>query len=167
MVRPLFWVEVQMEKYSRSRVGIMKKSRSQFKEQRLHSYATNVEINLPVPSDTTSPNIRASMGTATYTLEEDAILWKIRSFPGNKVRPMLANSCSREYLLRAEFRLPSITADGAPERKAPISVKFDIPYFTVSGIQVRHLKVIEKSGYMALPWVRYITRAGQYEIRLF
>lgn len=40
-------------------------------------------------------------------------------------------------MLRAEFTLPSITAEEAvPERKAPIRVKFEIPYFTVSGIQV-------------------------------
>lgn len=40
-------------------------------------------------------------------------------------------------MLRAEFRLSSITAEeAAPERKAPIRVKFEIPYFTVSGIQV-------------------------------
>lgn len=43
-------------------------------------------------------------------------------------------------MLRAEFRLPTITAEeSAPERKAPIRVKFEIPYFTVSGIQVRLL----------------------------
>lgn len=43
----------------------------------------------------------------------------------------------QEYMLRAEFSLPSITAEeAAPERKAPIRVKFEIPYFTVSGIQV-------------------------------
>lgn len=35
-----------------------------------------------------------------------------------------------------------------------------VPYFTVSGIQIRYLKVIERSGYQALPWVRYITTAG-------
>ena len=100
-------------------------------------------------------------------------------------------------MLRAEFHLPSITAEEAtPERKAPIRVKFEIPYFTVSGIQVscdilgisyvslyslsetlklknpnacvqvRYLKIIEKSGYQALPWVRYITMAGEYELRL-
>ena len=39
-------------------------------------------------------------------------------------------------------------------------VKFEIPYFTVSGIQVRYLKIVEKSGYQALPWVRYITQHG-------
>lgn len=31
--------------------------------------------------------------------------------------------------------------------------------------QVRYLKIIEKSGYQALPWVRYITQNGDYEIR--
>lgn len=30
---------------------------------------------------------------------------------------------------------------------------------------MRYLKVIEKSGYQALPWVRYITAGGEYEIR--
>lgn len=32
-------------------------------------------------------------------------------------------------------------------------------------VQVRYLKVMEKSGYQALPWVRYITAGGEYEIR--
>lgn len=35
------------------------------------------------------------------------------------------------------------------DKRAPISVKFEIPYFTVSGIQVRYLKIVEKSGYSA------------------
>lgn len=46
------------------------------------------------------------------------------------------------------------------EKRPPITVKFEIPYFTVSGIQVRYLKIVEKSGYQALPWVRYITQNG-------
>jgi len=46
-------------------------------------------------------------------------------------------------MLRAEFRLPSITdEEAAPERKAPIRVKFEIPYFTVSGIQVCNKNMI-------------------------
>ena len=47
-----------------------------------------------------------------------------------------------------------------------LQVRFEIPYFTVSGIQVRYLKVIEKSGYAALPWVRYITQNGDYQLRM-
>jgi hypothetical protein len=60
--------------------------------------------------------------------------------------------------LRAfEVMRPSWGADDTDNR-APITVKFEIPYFTVSGIQVRYLKIVEKSGYQALPWVRYITQ---------
>ncbi|KAG8383224.1 hypothetical protein BUALT_Bualt05G0162200 [Buddleja alternifolia] len=124
-VKPLIWVEAQVERHSRSRIEIMVKARSQFKER---STATNVEIELPVPPDATNPNVRTSMGSASYAPEKDALIWKIKSFPGGK-----------EYMLRAEFRLPSVTSeDSAPERKAPIRVKFEIPYFTVSGIQVRY-----------------------------
>ncbi|XP_016120519.1 AP-1 complex subunit mu-2-like [Sinocyclocheilus grahami] len=61
--------------------------------------------------------------------------------------------------MRAHFGLPSVES-GELEAKRPITVKFEIPYFTVSGIQVRYLKIIEKSGYQALPWVRYITQSG-------
>ncbi|CAL5401935.1 unnamed protein product [Camellia sinensis] len=116
--------------------------------------ATNVEIELPVPADATNPNVWTSLGSTSYAPENDALIWKIKSFPGGK-----------EYMLRAEYTLPSITSeDAAPERKASIRVKFEIPYFVVSGIQtkVRYLKIIEKSGYQALPCVRYITMAGEY-----
>ena len=52
------------------------------------------------------------------------------------------------------------------EKRPPIRVSFEIPYFTVSGVQVRYLKIVERSGYTALPWVRYITKSGDYQIRL-
>ncbi|CAA3020530.1 AP-1 complex subunit mu-2 [Olea europaea subsp. europaea] len=85
------------------------------------------------------------MGSASYAPENDALILKVKSFPGGK-----------EYMLRAEFRLPSITSEeSAPERKAPIRMKFDIPYFTVSGIQVRYLKIIEKSGYSSMGEIHY------------
>ncbi|XP_024529599.1 AP-1 complex subunit mu-2 [Selaginella moellendorffii] len=152
-VRPLIWVEAQVERHSRSRVEYAVKARSQFKER---STATNVEIELPLPADATTPNVRTSMGSSVYAPEKEALVWKIKSFPGGK-----------EYMLRAQFGLPSIVSEeSVPEKRAPIRVKFEIPYFTVSGIQVRYLKIIEKSGYQALPWVRYITTAGEYELRM-
>ena len=40
--------------------------------------------------------------------------------------------------MRAHFGLPSVEAEDK-EGKPPISVKFEIPYFTTSGIQVKHL----------------------------
>jgi AP-1 complex subunit mu len=96
-----------------------------------------------------------AQGSATYVPEQEAMVWKIKHFPGG-----------REYLLRCSFSLPSVASEEQQGRMPPIRVKFEIPMFTVSGIQVRYLKVVEKSGYQALPWVRYITTSGDYEIRM-
>merc|ERR1719319_1287555 len=64
-----------------------------------------------------------------------------------------------------EIVIPVPQDADSPKGKPPINVKFEIPYFTTSGIQVRYLKIIEKSGYQALPWVRYITQNGDYQLR--
>lgn len=41
----------------------------------------------------------------------------------------------KEFLMRAHFSLPTVESEDT-EGKPPIQVKFEIPYFTVSGIQV-------------------------------
>lgn len=65
-------------------------------------------------------------GAAVYAPEKEAMVWKIKNFPGGK-----------EFLLRCKFGLPSVEAEEeAKGRMPPIRVKFEIPYFTVSGIQV-------------------------------
>ena len=51
-------------------------------------------------------------------------------------------------------------------KNIPMELIFEIPYFTVSGIQVRYLKIVDKSGYHAYPWVRYISKNGDYNIRM-
>ena len=45
-------------------------------------------------------------------------------------------SGGKEYLLSAHFSLPSVVSEEL-EGRPPIKVKFEIPYFTTSGIQVR------------------------------
>lgn len=158
-VKPLIWVEAVVEPHKGSRIEYMIKTRSQFKSR---SVANNVEIFIPVPPDVDSPSFKCSVGNVTYLPDRDAVVWTIKQFHGG-----------REYLMRAHFGLPSISASDSDSKgkdenawKAPIAVKFEIPYFTVSGIQVRYLKIIEKSGYQALPWVRYITANGDYQLRM-
>jgi len=151
-VKPLIWIEAVVEPHSHSRIEYMVKCKSQFK---VRSVANNVEICIPVPDDADSPTFKTSIGTVKYAPERSAIIWTIKQLQGGK-----------EYLMRAHFGLPSIADEDARKPKIPIGVSFEIPYFTVSGIQVRYLKIIEKSGYHALPWVRYITQNGDYQIRM-
>ncbi|BFZ53323.1 AP-1 adaptor complex mu subunit Apm1 [Savitreella phatthalungensis] len=150
-VKPLIWVETIQESHSGSRISYMIKAKAQFKRR---STANNVEVIIPVPDDADTPRFRTSVGQVVYAPEKSAIVWKIKQFGGG-----------REFLMRAELSLPSVRSEstidpGAARR--PVEVKFEIPYFTTSGIQVRYLKIIEsKLNYPALPWVRYITQNGE------
>ncbi|OZJ05388.1 AP-1 complex subunit mu-1 [Bifiguratus adelaidae] len=151
-VKPLIWVEAVVESHTGSRVEYMVKAKAQFKRR---SAANNVEIEIPVPDDADTPKFRSSIGSVHYAPEKSALIWKIKNFGGGK-----------EFLMRAHFGLPSVKAGEEIEKKPPISIRFEIPYFTISGIQVRYLKIVEKSGYQALPWVRYITQNGDYQMRM-
>ncbi|NXQ60061.1 AP1M2 protein, partial [Anthoscopus minutus] len=120
-VKPLIWIESVIEKFSHSRVEIMVKAKGQFKKQ---SVANGVEIAVPVPSDADSPKFKTTVGSARYLPERNVVIWSIKSFPGGK-----------EHLMRAHFGLPSVEKE-EEEGRPPIAVRFEIPYFTVSGIQV-------------------------------
>jgi len=151
-IKPLIWIEAVVDKHQHSRIEYMVKARSQFKQR---STANNVIISIPVPEDVDSPKFKASIGKVSYAPDKNVIIWKIKQFPGG-----------RDFMMRAHFGLPSIHNEENPDERPPVTVSFEIPYFTVSGIQVRYLKIIERSGYQALPWVRYITKSGDYQIRI-
>ncbi|KAG5360251.1 AP-1 complex subunit mu [Yarrowia sp. C11] len=154
-VKPLIWVDCKINKYSNTRIEILAKARGQFKKR---STANNVEIHIPVPEDADSPKLAATAGSIKWHPEKACVTWKIKQFGGG-----------REFSMRAELGLPSVQdADEQAKSKRPIQVKFSIPYFTTSGIQVRYLKIVEpKLQYTSYPWVRYITTSGEdYTIRL-
>ena len=150
-VKPLFWIEANINAHNRSRVEYTIKARSQFKAR---STATKVRIMIPVPEDADTPKFKTSIGSVKYAPERNCFFWSINQFQGCK-----------EYIMRAHFGLPTISNVDFETNRPPIQVSFEIPYFTVSGIQVRYLKITEKSGYQALPWVRYMTVSGDYQVR--
>ncbi|KAJ7140029.1 clathrin adaptor mu subunit [Mycena crocata] len=151
VVKPLIWVEASVD-HKGTRVEYMVKVIAQFKRK---STANNVEICIPVSEDADTPKFRASTGNVKYDPAKSAFVWTIKQLAGGK-----------EFLLRAQFGLPTVRSEEDTPKRAPITVKYEIPYFTISGIQVRYLKVMEKSGYQAHPWVRYITQNGDdYSLR--
>ncbi|KAG7236764.1 hypothetical protein INR49_029532 [Caranx melampygus] len=157
-VKPLIWIESVIEKFSHSRVEIMVKVLTNCTFN-YTSVANNVEVRVPVPSDADSPKFKTSTGHAKYVPEKNMVVWTIKSFPGGK-----------EFLMRAHFGLPSVENDEL-EGKPPITVKLKShtsqsqEYRYVCMHIVRYMKIIEKSGYQALPWVRYITQSGDYQLR--
>ncbi|OBR04278.1 Adaptor complexes medium subunit family protein [Colletotrichum higginsianum IMI 349063] len=116
-------------------------------------FATNVVVRIPTPLNTAKITERCTQGKAKYEPSENNIVWKIGRFTGQS-----------EFVLSAEAILTSMTNQRAWSRP-PLSLNFSLLMFTSSGLLVRYLKVFEKSNYSSVKWVRYMTRAGSYEIR--
>lgn len=153
-IKPLIWCDIKIHIHSKSRIEIHCRAKAQIKKKTI---ANNVEILIPIPEDADSPKFKYSHGSIKWVPEKNSILWKLKSFPGD-----------REYSMAAQLGLPSVSDLDEPKLRRPVQVKFQIPYFTTSGIQVRYLKINEpKLKYQSYPWVRYLTQSGDdYTIRL-
>jgi AP-2 complex subunit mu-1 len=117
-------------------------------------FATHVVIKIPVPKNTSKSKIKNSFGRAKYEPEQNAIVWRIKRFPGKA-----------ECMLSADLELVRTVRPKAWARPS-INVEFQVPMFTASGVHVRFLRVYDKAGYHTNRWVRYITKAGGYQIKI-
>jgi AP-2 complex subunit mu-1 len=116
--------------------------------------ATNVVIRIPMPPTAATAKITVGRGRAKYEPGERALVWRIGSFPG-----------ATESSLEATVELLPATRAKAWIRP-PISADFQISMYSASGVQVRFLKVYEKSSYQTNRWVKYHTKAGEYQMRI-
>lgn len=152
-VEPLIWCNMKVRKLSETRGEYIVKVNSQFQEK--HT-ANNIVVKIPVRSDIISPEIKCETGTVKYSPELESMIWMMKSLQGG-----------RSECVRIKLNFPSVVGERKLSSKmSPLKVTFEIPYFTMSGVQIRYLKVIEKSGYQALPWVRYTTKSGDYNFRV-
>ncbi|KAJ5073703.1 adaptor protein complex 1 mu subunit [Anaeramoeba ignava] len=152
ITKPLFTIESMIERHPGSRIEYLLKVKSLF---RSNATATNVHVFIPVNENADSPKIKSSSGKCKYEPQSNQMNWWFKNFEGGK-----------EHTMRAHFGLSSFDRKEADKR--PITISFEIPYETVTGIRVKFLKIQEKSGYTALPWIRYLVigEPGAYEIRI-
>lgn len=142
-----------VKEIGRSRVEASITVKSNFNSK---MFGTGVIIRIPTPKNTAVCHIICTMGRARYIPEQEGIIWKIRKFPGDT-----------EYTLRAEVELiASVSVEKKAWSRPPITMEFQVPMFTASGFHVRFLKVVEKSNYNTIKWVRYLTKAGNYQVRI-
>ena len=71
-----------------------------------------------------------------------------------------------ECSMTAEVSLLALTRGDKTWNRPPVSLNFDIQMLSMSGVEVRFLKVYEKSNYTTQRWVRYLAKAGEYQIRI-
>jgi len=92
------------------------------------------------------------MGRVVYVPESKLVVWRIPDFKGQM-----------EASVHAELSLPVGDID---QDVRPIEARFEMPGAALSGLQIRHLKIDEPNlQYKALPWVRYLSKSGNVEVR--
>eukprot|EP00792_Barthelona_sp_PAP020_P007193 TRINITY_DN3121_c3_g2_i1.p1 TRINITY_DN3121_c3_g2~~TRINITY_DN3121_c3_g2_i1.p1 ORF type:complete len:338 (+),score=91.37 TRINITY_DN3121_c3_g2_i1:340-1353(+) len=119
--------------------------------------ATNVVVIIPVPPNSSGAVLRVSSGAghAKFEPENGGIVWKIPSFDGNT-----------SYSLTGEVDLLNIYSRTQKVwNRPPISLDFQLRHMAVSGLQIKHLKIITSENYFAEKYALYVTKAGKYHIR--
>jgi AP-2 complex subunit mu-1 len=117
-------------------------------------FATQVILKIPTPPNVSKATLNPGLGKAKYNASQSCIIWKINKFPGDA-----------SYVLRGECKM-LVGMEDKIWSKPPITMEFQVPMFTASGLHVRFMKVFERANYETIKWVRYMTKAGTYQIRL-
>lgn len=117
-------------------------------------YATHVVLSIPVPKTAARVTVHSTTHGKAKRDESEQLVWRIRRFSGQ---------C--EATLIAEVELSSTSGD-RQWAKPPMSLDFQVPMFTATGLRVTFLRVQEKSGYKPVKWIRYMTKAGTYHHRI-
>jgi AP-4 complex subunit mu-1 len=124
------------------------------------NHGANVLIKVPIPKE--SSGVYVDFGTQTssqnsyeYKQNENVILWGIKKFMGQT-----------EQICRLRITTSEQVTDDLTKVIGPISLKFELPMHNVSGLNVRSLKIEEKSKVTPSRWVRYITQANSYIVRI-
>jgi len=117
-------------------------------------FAQEVVVKVLIPKNAANVKTHTNTGKAKHEVDKSAIVWRIKKIFGEK-----------DYKLKCEIPLIPI-ANPEPWVRAPISMEFNIPMFTASGLRVRYFHVVEKSNYKPLKWIRYVTKAGDFQFRI-
>lgn len=151
--KPLFTVSIEETHTSDTRLEFTVKANTLYRNK---ISATFVELFIPVPSDSQNIKTKGTLGVIKYEPAQNALRWKLKNIRGKK-----------EIKMKCSLQMPLIkSTDYEKYKKRPVSVQFEIPYYTLSGINVRYLKIREASGYNALSWVRYLAKNGEVNIRV-
>eukprot|EP00887_Chlorella_sp_A99_P007974 scaffold12.g7974.t1 len=147
-----FRAVAMLAEHGRTRMEFTVKVKSGFPAK---LWAGNVVVLVPVPDQTARAVFSLSAGKAKYDPKRHALVWKIKRFAGEA-----------EHTLTASVELIATTRERKPWGKPPLSMSFQVPMHSCSGVRVQYMKVWEKSSYKVDKWVRKLTRSGDYQIRL-
>lgn len=120
-----------------------------------YNHSQDIQLNIPVPGHTHKVNFKATNGKHKYVPKTACVEWSIPKMAGQQ-----------QAVIKGDVKLMHLIQDKQWARP-PITMQFKIPMWPASGLKVRFLNVQEpKLQYKSIKWVRYMTNAGDYQIRI-
>ncbi|MGL5029814.1 MAG: hypothetical protein ACRC5V_00140 [Aeromonas sp.] len=121
--------------------------------------ATSIIVRVPAPANTQEAKMERTAGNSRFLKDGSAVEWKLTSHSGRS---------------QAEFTVDFIVGTGAniadqvdlkDWKRPPITVRFELPLFTASGVEVQSVDIVSREGYSPNKWMRSLTQAGNYAIK--
>lgn len=117
--------------------------------------ARSVEVLMPVPDRMVCLHFSSSAGSVDYDSEKQQLVWQMKGLRG-----------MQEEVLTATMKLPARKTLQLDCKDPVLEVSCEVSSFLASGLQVRSVKVIEKTGYQALQRVQCRTQVVGASFRL-
>jgi len=152
---PPFRVFVHVDEPGPEQLDLLVKLAAEFAEPNV---ANRVIVAVRVPRAVASCSCELSDAQHSYEWlpAERRVLWGAKRWSGGA-----------EASLRIKLNLDGKRAGKARRELGPVALRFELPMFVCSNVQIRYLKVFDNDKMLSPHrWVRSITRADAYECRV-
>lgn len=137
----------------------------------IYKYAGNIEVSYK------------SGGKTEFNNMENTLYWKIKKFPDTtehtiKIQLTIENQNSIYSnmnniqktnsvfkVIQVHNRNNGNMTQFLNKHKLPITLHFKIPMFLSSGMCIKYLKIVEKSNYKVIKWIKYLTQSNIYQYK--
>uniref|UniRef100_A0A0C9RHI8 TSA: Wollemia nobilis Ref_Wollemi_Transcript_21851_1933 transcribed RNA sequence n=1 Tax=Wollemia nobilis TaxID=56998 RepID=A0A0C9RHI8_9CONI len=155
--KPPFRVNVLIEEVGAFKAEVLLKVRADYSNT---ITANTVALQMPLPKYTTRVSFELEPGAVGQTTDfkdgNKMLEWGLRKIVGGA-----------EHTLRAKLTFSQDTNMNITKESGPVSMTFTIPMYSASRLQVRYLQIVKRSRtYNPYRWVRYVTNANSYVIRI-
>lgn len=151
---PLSVISARFDEVSHTRTEIEFTLKTEFTGRQV---AEEVRLYIPCPENTATVEIRVGKGSAKYIPSQRAVVWKLSKL-GN----------GEEITFAAETKQIALTnEEGYMWERPPIRLEFEFLSESLTGLRITALPVEEKAyQYQTRKWIRYKTKAGNYQCRI-
>ncbi|KAI3384298.1 hypothetical protein SNEBB_005057 [Seison nebaliae] len=112
----------------------------------------DVVVSVTMAKQTSNMTLTASQGKHSFNVMTNKFLWTVGKIESQKPNPFIRGNIAIQ------------AGATVPQQNPIVTLQFSIPQLTVSGVRIARVDIFTEK-YKPFKGVKYLTRAGRYEIR--